>query len=112
MPSIKRLQQQRTLVASFGFVDEQWEVRFRPYSTEEVGEAVKGDLEGMITLLGNVLRAWNLTDESGEPFPIDDATLRSLDHDFVQVMTMAVIEAMNVPKPSASASSGGLRRVG
>lgn len=111
MPSIKNLQQKRSLSATFDFADESWEVKFRPYSTDEIGSAVDGELEGMVNLLVNVLKDWNLTDEKLEPFPITDQMLRSLDYDFIQAMTMAVIEVMNVPKPNASASKGSLRRV-
>lgn len=111
MPSIGKLQQRRVLAATFEFADDEWEVKFRPYNAEEIGTAVDGNLDGMVHLLVSVLREWNLTDEHLVPFPITDETLRSLDYDFVQVMTTAVIEVMNVPKPSASASKGSLRRV-
>ena len=111
MPNIGKLQQRRVLSASFEFADETWEVSFRPYSTEEVGTAVDGELEGMVTLLSNILKGWNLTDEQGTPFPITDQLLRSLDHDFLQVMTRAVIDTINVPKASEPASKGSLRRV-
>jgi hypothetical protein len=111
MPSISKLQQKRVLTAAFEFADDEWEVKFRPYSTDEIGTAVDGELNGMVDLLTAVLRDWNLTDEALVPFPITDEVIRSLDYDFIQAMTMAVIEVMNVPKPSASASKGSSRRV-
>jgi hypothetical protein len=116
-PKANRIQQ-RTRVAEFDIEGDDWRVEFRPFSSDTLREALKGDeaeqYDGICRLLGQTVVAWNLEGDDGEPLPVEGAGmawLRSVGLDYVQAILNGILEEIRVGKLSGAASSGGLRRV-
>lgn len=128
--------QARVRVAEFDIEGDDWAIEFRPFSSNMLHDALKGDeseqYDALCKLLGDSILEWNLEDDDGKALPIAPdkhlppategeqgevvvspgmAWLRSVGLDYVRLISDGLIEATKVPKASASASSAGLRRV-
>jgi hypothetical protein len=121
--------QQRTRVAEFDIEGDDWRIEFRPFSSDMLREATQGDeaeqFDGICKLLGQTVVAWNLEGDDGKPMVIAPdmtdgagnlvvsegmAWLRSVGLDYVKLIFDGIVEVLQVPKPSASASSGSFSR--
>lgn len=104
--------QQRTLHAAFAFDGDEWEIAFTPWSINDIQTATKTDrAEDLAALLASHITAWNLRDDSGAPFPVGEDWLLAVGLDYLRGLFEGLNEEMQVKKPTASASSGTLRRV-
>lgn len=110
--------QARVRVAAFDIEGDDWRIEFRPFSSDTLREALKGDeaeqYDGICRLLGQTVVGWNLEGDDGEPLPVEGegmAWLRSVGLDYVQAILNGILEEIRVGKLSESASSAGLRRV-
>lgn len=121
---------QRTRVATFDIEGEGWEVEFRPFSSDMMRKATRGDeveqFDGICGLLGDSVVTWNLEGDDGAPLAIAPdrrdgdgntvtspgmAWLRAAGLDYVRLILDGLIEAIRVPKPSDAPSGSSLRRV-
>jgi hypothetical protein len=110
--------QQRTRTAVFDIEGDEWSIQFRPFSSDTLREAMKGDdseqYDGICRLLAQTVVAWNLEGDDGEPLPIAGAGmawLRSVGLDYVQAILNGILEEIKVGKLSGADSNAGLRRV-
>jgi hypothetical protein len=128
--------QQRVRSATFEIEGDDWEIQFKPFSSDTLRAALQGDeaeqYDGICKLLAQTVVSWNLEGDDGEPLPIAPdkyvplaaegeeailevspgmAWLRSVGLDYVQAILNGILEEIRVGKLSGADSSGGLRRV-